>query len=182
MRRILHYFFGFIFLALFMGCAEPIVKTDSSTSMGANLKKYRQIAIVDFQILGGSDRASFLIHEALFKELRRRGYEVLGRIKTNRKLKEAGISTNFATFSQNVAKMGRVLEADAIIGGTIGSYPIDDDELFYNVTVSISMMDVARSLTVWFGSGSCRNGTLKGCAQRIAKSCLKDFPQALKRR
>jgi hypothetical protein len=157
MRRIFRYFFGFIFTAQLIGCAEPIVKTDSSTSMGANLAKYRQIAIVDFQTLSGSDRASFLIHEALFKELRRRGYGVLGRIETNRKLKEVGISTNFATFSQNAASMGRTLNADAIIGGTIGSYTIDDDELFYNVTVSIAMMDVARSFTVWFGSGNCKN-------------------------
>jgi hypothetical protein len=110
--------------------------------MGANLAKYRQIAIVDFQTLSGSDRASFLIHEALFKELKRRGYEVLGRIETNRKLERAGISTNFATLSQNVASMGRTLDADAIIGGTISSYTIDDDELFYNVIpIPLMMMN-----------------------------------------
>jgi hypothetical protein len=182
MKKTGRLFLGFLFVVLIIGCTEPSVRTDSSPSSGADLPRYRRVAIVDFQIMSGSDRAPFLLHDALLKELRKRNYDVLGRIETNRKIKQFGISTGFADLSGNARHIGNILEVDAIIGGTVSSVPLSDEEIFYNVTVSMAMMDAANGFTLWFGSGSCRDGTLKGCAKRIARGSLKDFPKARRKR
>ena len=169
-----------LFVALTIGCAQPIIKTESAPSAGADLAKYQKIAIVDFQITAGSGRASKLLYDALLKELKRRNYNVSGRLETKRKIKNAGISTDFVSLTQNAYRIGELLRADAIIGGTISSYPLSDEEIFFNQSVSISMIDSIKRFPVWFGTGSCKDGTLKGCANRIAKSIMKDFPKARK--
>ncbi len=169
-----------LFAALTIGCAEPIIKTESAPSAGADLAKYQKIAIVDFQITAGSDRASKLLHDALVDQLRSKGYDVVGRIETQRRINNAGISTNFATLTQNAYRIGELLRADAIIGGTISSFALSDEEIFFNQSVSITMIDSIKRFPVWFGTGSCKDGTLKGCANRIAKSVMKNFPKARK--
>lgn len=178
MKKRAQVFLLFAFLAI--GCAEPIIRTESAPSAGADLAKYQKIAIVDFQITAGSGRASKLLHDALFNELRKRHYNVVGRIETKRKVKEAGIPTDFTTLNSNAYRIGEVLRADAIIGGTISSFPLSDEEIFFNQSVSISMIDSIKKFPVWFGTGSCKDGTLKGCANRIAKSVMKNFPKARK--
>lgn len=179
-KKMVHFIWVFFFTALIIGCAEPIIRTSSAPSLGVDLAKYQKIAIVDFQVTAGSDRASFLMHDAIYKQLKKRGYNVMGRLETQRKIKDAGISTDFADITQNAYRIGEVLRADAIFGGTISSYPLSDEEIFLNQTVSISMVDTINKFVVWFGMGSCNNGTLKGCGGRIAKSALKDFPNARK--
>ncbi len=178
MKKAIRFLMGLLFVTLVTGCAEPIVKTEGGISAGVDITKYRKIAIVDFTIITGSDRASFLFHDALYTQLKRLNYDVLGRIATNRKIKNTGIPTNFATFSQNIRQIGMILKADAVFGGTISSIPLTDEEIFHNVTTSMSLMDTTNGFSVWFGTGSCKNGTLKGCLKRIAKSSLKKFPRA----
>jgi hypothetical protein len=182
MRKTFRFFLEFFLIALTVGCAEPIIRTDGSPSVGVDLSRYRRIAIVDFQMLGGSDRASFVMHDALFKELKKRKYEVLGRIETNRKIKEKGIPTEFSTLSMNAQRIGSLLGVDAIFGGTVSSVPLSDEEIFFNVTTSIIMVDTATGFTVWFGSGDCQDGTLKGCMKRIARGALKNFPKARRKK
>ncbi len=169
-----------LFAALTMGCAEPIIKTESSASAGVDLSKYQKIAIVDFQVTAGSERASKLLHDALFKQLRSKGYDVVGRLETKRKIKDAGIPTDFVSLTQNAYRIGELLRADAIIGGTISSFALSDEEIFFNQSVSISMIDSIKRFPVWFGTGSCKDGTIKGCTKRIARSVMKKFPKARK--
>ncbi len=181
MKRTASVFLLFIALTV-IGCELPIIKTDSSPSAGVDLAQYRKIVIVDFQITGGSDRASFLFHDALSKQLSKLGYDVVGRIKTKRKMKDAGVSSNFATLTRNAPYIGQLFGVDAVIGGTISSFPLGDEEIFFNQNVSITMIDAKKGFTVWFGAGSCKNGTLKGCAKRTARSFMKKFPRAHKRK
>ena len=90
-KKMVHFLWGFFFTALISGCAEPIIRTSSSPSSGIDLAKYQKIAIVDFQITAGSDRASFLMHKAISNQLRQRGYNVKSRLKTQKKIKKAVI-------------------------------------------------------------------------------------------
>ena len=168
-------------ILLTTGCAAPKIRTDGAPSAGVDVSRYRRIAIVDFQMISGPDRGSHIIHKAMRKVLWGRDYEITGRMEMKRKLDKAGISTDFLSLSSNAQRIGTLLDVDAIIGGTISAIPLGEDEIFYSITVSINMIDVANGFNLWFGSGSCQNGTMKGCIERIVKASMKNFPYARKK-
>lgn len=166
-------------LFLISAFAISCVSSQSFVKAGVDFNKYKMIAVVSFDSVMGNIAAQNEIADLFGMELLRRGFNLIERTQVDKLLKEQGFQASDYTTPENAAKLGKILNVQAIIVGNISayektvehkksyvkgytdkngkyhpSYYNEYDETKYNVAITAKIIDTTDASILWTGAGS----------------------------
>ena len=165
----------FLTVAFAIGC----VSSQSFVKPGVNFSNYRRIAVVSFDSVTGSVEGQNEIADLFGMELLRRGFNLIERTQVGKLLREQGFQASDYTTPESAAKLGKILNVQAIITGNISAYERivehkksyvegytdkngkyhpahyeEYDETKYNVAITAKIIDTSDASILWTGVGS----------------------------
>lgn len=166
-------------LFLMVVFANGCVSSQSFVKPGVNFNNYKRIAVVSFDSVTGSAATENEIADLFGMELLRRGFNLIERTQVDKLLNEQGFQASDYTTPENAAKLGRILNVQAIILGNISAYERtvehkksymegytdkngkyhpayykEYDETKYNVAITAKIIDTSDASILWTGVGS----------------------------
>jgi hypothetical protein len=110
----------------------------------------RTIAIMPFKNLSDNEEIPKILRDAVFRNLSIKGYELI-RLKTiDQRLKMASYHTTEINTMGNY-KLGRILEADALMFGTVTKCSKLFSVVYSRITIGaeLELVDTIDSKTIW---------------------------------
>lgn len=165
----------FLTVAFAIGC----VSSQSFVKPGVNFNNYKRIAVVSFDSVMESAAEENEIADLFGMELLRRGFNLIERTQVDKLLREQGFQASDYTTPESAAKLGKVLNVQAIITGNISAYERivehkksyvegytdkngkyhpayyrEYDETKYNVAITAKIIDTSDASILWTGVGA----------------------------
>lgn len=156
MNRIIWIFLTVLILA---GCAKgPVVYYHPD----ANLAYIKKVAVLPFVNVSNNKNAHELVRDVFVTELLSSGlFEVVNYGETLRALKEREISDVKGLSTEEAKRVGKRLDVQGIIIGTVNEYGMTGRNLPYpEVSISISMIEVPSGVFVWKASHTAKGLTI----------------------
>ncbi|MBS1259464.1 MAG: hypothetical protein MAG551_02536 [Candidatus Scalindua arabica] len=129
---------------------QEFSQPEITTSMVPKESEIRTIAILPFENQSENEEISKVLREAVFRNLSLKGYDLIKIKQIDQRLKMASYHADDINTMGNY-KLGRILEADALMHGTITKC----DKLFYVVhsriaiSAELELVDTFASKTIW---------------------------------
>ena len=138
--KIPNYLFSFLicfFIALYVGCAATEKKLDEVSfggthSVSENFSKLQPqtVAVVPFENLTDKDEAFEIVRKSFYNHFSSRNYHDVELLKVDNLLRKNGIFTSEQINNAPIEKLGKILNADAIIFGKIWTIMGGEQGLF----------------------------------------------------
>jgi len=186
----------FLIVAFAIGC----VSSQSFVKPGVDFSNYKRIAVVSFDSVMGSVAIENEMADLFGMELLRRGFNLIERTQVDKLLEEQGFQASDYTTPENMAKLGKILNVQAIITGSVSAYEKivehkksyvegytdkegkyhrgyyrEYDDTKVNVAITAKIIDTSDASVLWMGDGSTGilSGMLSASLQANAKTIIK---------
>ncbi|MGR3304185.1 MAG: GNA1162 family protein [Candidatus Scalindua sp.] len=140
-----------LFLALsscnyYQEFSQPVI----TTSLAPKESLIRTIAILPFKNQTDNEEIPTILRDAVFRNLSLKGYDLIKLKQIDQRLKMASYHTNEINTMGNY-KLGRILEADALMYGTVTKCSKLFSVVYSRITISaeLELVDTSDSKTIW---------------------------------
>ncbi len=127
-----------VVMIVMCGCAT--VRTTTIKPAQIDLSRYKKIAVLDFDGTQGKKIASCIESEISKVQINQKPYfNLISRSHLDKVLKEQALHMTGAINPKTVSKVGRILGAEAVIGGNVNAY--DSEDRHYSASNGASCID-----------------------------------------
>ena len=129
---------------------QEFSQPEITTSLAPKETHIRSIAILPFENLTDNEEISTILREAVFRNLSLKGYDLIKLKQIDQRLMMASYHTNELNTVGN-HKLGKILEADALMYGTVTKCTKLFSVVYSRITISaeLELVDTSDSKTIW---------------------------------
>jgi len=129
---------------------QEFSQPEITTSLAPKESHIRTIAILPFKNQSDNEEISTILREAVFRKLSTKGYDLIKLKQIDQRLKMASYHANDINTMGNY-KLGRILEADALMYGTVTKCSKLFSVIYSRITISaeLELVDTFASKTIW---------------------------------
>jgi phage tail protein X len=182
---------------------QEFSQPEITTSLAPKESHIKTIAILPFKNQSENEEISTILREAVFRNLSLKGYDLIKMKQIDQRLKMASYHTNEINTMGNY-KLGRILEADALMFGTVTECSKMFSVIYSRITIGaeLELVDTFVSKTIWKAnheelthsgtppmspfaipekiiesSINVRDKVINDTADTLAKKLVKDIPE-----